>query len=61
MARNAPAHSPWFLAQLLSKRGLVLGDELRVRLERCTDEAQIQRWFDRALTATTMVAVFDQP
>ncbi len=50
-----------FLVQLLSKRGLVLDDELRGRLDRCTDEAQLQRWFDRAFTATTVAAIFDEP
>jgi hypothetical protein len=50
-----------FLEELLRKRGLVLDDELRARLDRCTDEAQLQRWFDRALTASTVAAVFDEP
>jgi hypothetical protein len=48
-----------FLVELLSKRGLMLDDELRARLDGCTDEAQLQRWFDRALTVTTVAAVFD--
>ena len=50
-----------FLIQLLGKRGFVLDDELRARIDRCTDEAQLQRWFDRALTATTAAAIFDEP
>jgi len=50
-----------FLAELLSKRGLAIDDELRARLDHCTDEAQLQRWFDRALTATTVAAVFAEP
>jgi hypothetical protein len=50
-----------FLVELLNKRGLLLDDELRARVDRCTDEAQLQRWFDRALTATTVAAVFDEP
>jgi predicted transposase YdaD len=49
-----------FLVELLSKRGIVLDDELRARVDRCTDEAQLQRWFDRALTATTVAAIFDE-
>lgn len=47
--------------QLLIKRGLLLDDELRARVDRCSDDAQLQRWFDRALTATTVAAVFDEP
>lgn len=50
-----------FLVDFLSKRGLLLDDELRARVDGCSDEAQLQRWFDRALTATTAAAVFDEP
>jgi predicted transposase YdaD len=49
------------LLQLLAHRGLVLDDDLRARVTACTNEAQAQRWFDRALTATTLAAIFDGP
>jgi predicted transposase YdaD len=49
------------LLQLLAHRGLVLDDDLRARVTACTNEAQAQRWFDRALTATTLAAIFDEP
>ncbi len=45
--------------RLLLKRELVLTDELGERLAGCEDEGLLQRWFDRALTATTLTEVFD--
>jgi hypothetical protein len=39
---------------------LALDDALRARVTACT-KAQAQRWFDRALTATTLAAIFDEP
>ncbi len=47
------------LAQLLDTRGLALTDELRTRVMGCKDEALLQRWFGRAVTATTLTEVFD--
>jgi hypothetical protein len=49
------------LLKLLAQRGLVLDDDLRARVTACTNEAQIERWFDRALTATSVAAIFDVP
>jgi hypothetical protein len=49
------------LLKLLAQRGLVLDDDLRARVMACTNEAQIERWFDRALTASTLAAIFDEP
>jgi hypothetical protein len=48
-----------FLVQLLTNRGFVVDDDLRTRLDRCTDEAQLHRWFDRALTETSLAAIFE--
>ena len=45
--------------RLLDTRGLTLTDELRERLVGCNDAALLQRWFDRAVTATTLTEVFD--
>ena len=44
--------------RLLSAKDLPLSDELRGRLRECQDEALLQRWFDRAFTATTLANVF---
>ena len=45
--------------RLLATRGLALPYELRARLASCQDEALLQRWFDRAVTATSLTEVFD--
>ncbi len=48
--------------RLLLKRDLILTDELHERLAGCEDEDLLQRWFDRALTATSVAEVFsDEP
>jgi hypothetical protein len=49
------------LLKLLAQRGLVLDDDFRARVTACTNEAQIERWFDRALTATSVAVIFDEP
>ena len=49
------------LLKLLAQRGLVLDDDLHARVTACTHEAQIERWFERALTATSVAAIFDEP
>jgi predicted transposase YdaD len=49
------------LLKLLAQRGLVLDDDFRARVTACTNEAQIERWFDRVLTATSVAAIFDEP
>jgi len=47
------------LLRLVDKRGLALTETQRERLLACTDEAQLQAWFDRALTADDVDAIFD--
>jgi len=47
------------LLRLLDKRGIMLTEDQRSRLLACTDEAQFQAWFDRALTADHADALFD--
>jgi hypothetical protein len=49
------------LLKLLARRGLVLDADRRARVTACTNEAQIERWFDRALTASSPAAIFDEP
>lgn len=46
------------LVKLLDARGLTLTDEQRQRVGASTDPAQLNRWFDRALTAATVAEVF---
>lgn len=45
--------------KLLASRGVGLTDELRERVESCTDIDQLDAWFDRALAASTAGDVFD--
>jgi hypothetical protein len=47
------------LGQLLDSRELGLTDELRERVAGCKDESLLRRWFQRAITATTLTEVFD--
>jgi predicted transposase YdaD len=49
------------LLKVLAQRGLVLEGDLRARITGCTNEAQIERWFDRALAGSTLAGVFDEP
>ncbi|MEM7153654.1 MAG: Rpn family recombination-promoting nuclease/putative transposase [Myxococcota bacterium] len=44
--------------RVLDKRGLALSDAQRQRVQACSDETQLDEWFDRALTATTADEVF---
>ena len=47
------------LERLLEQRGLEPSVEQHRRVTACTDEEQLQRWFDRALTATCIAEVFE--
>jgi len=49
------------LFKLLAHRNLVLDEPLRARVLACTNESQLERWFDRALTAATVAEVFAEP
>jgi hypothetical protein len=44
--------------RLLDVRGVTLTDEQRHRVTACADPAQLDRWFDRAITAATAAEVF---
>ena len=46
------------LLRLLDKRGLVLSDEQRKKIGDCTETAQLDLWFDRAITASSTHEVF---
>jgi hypothetical protein len=44
--------------KLLDARHLVPSGEQRQRVTSCTDALQLDRWFDRAITAGTAAEVF---
>lgn len=46
------------LLKLLDKRGLALSDEQRESVRTCTDAAQLDVWFDRAITAGSTDEIF---
>lgn len=47
------------LIRLLDSRDLSPSEDQRRRVRECKDEALLQRWFDRALTATNVAEVFE--
>lgn len=49
------------LLEVLAHRGLALDDSLRARVSTCTSGARLERWFQRALTAATVEAIFAEP
>ncbi|NUP27264.1 MAG: hypothetical protein HOQ44_11335, partial [Nocardia sp.] len=44
--------------RLLEARGITVPDQSRERIRNCTDLAVLDRWFDRALTATEMNEIY---
>ncbi len=45
--------------RILAARGVQVGEEARQRILTCMDLALLERWFDRALNATTLSDVLD--
>ena len=45
--------------RILAARGVHVGDEAQQRMLECTDLATLDRWFDRALNATTLSDVLE--
>jgi predicted transposase YdaD len=45
--------------RILAARGVHVGDEAQQRILACTDLATLDRWFDRALNATTLSDVLE--
>ncbi|MCY1082689.1 hypothetical protein [Archangium lansingense] len=45
--------------RILAARGVHVGDEARQRILTCMDVATLDRWFDRALKASTLADVLD--
>ncbi|QSQ25868.1 Rpn family recombination-promoting nuclease/putative transposase [Pyxidicoccus parkwayensis] len=49
------------ILRLLTARGLPVDEQTRQRILNCTDVATLDRWFDKALHATTLTDVLDAP
>jgi hypothetical protein len=45
--------------RILAARGVHVGDEAQQRILACTDVSTLDRWFDRALNATTLSDVLE--
>ncbi len=48
-----------YILRILSARGVQVDDSARQRILTCTDVATLDRWFDRALNATTLREVLE--
>jgi hypothetical protein len=46
------------LLRVMAARGLPIPDDKREQVRSCTDTAQLERWADRAATATSIDDVF---
>lgn len=46
------------LLRVLDRRGITLSEVERARIERCVDIAQLERWLDRALLASSSADLF---
>ncbi|AKJ03822.1 Hypothetical protein AA314_05448 [Archangium gephyra] len=49
------------LLRILAARGLLMDEQARQRVLACTDVATLEKWLDRALTATTLSEVLEDP
>ncbi|MDX2408025.1 hypothetical protein NJO91_33470 [Streptomyces microflavus] len=48
------------ILRILAVRGVAVPDAARQRITACTDLAVLDVWFERAITAPTVDAVFDE-
>ncbi len=48
-----------YVLRILTARGVQVDEPARQRILTCTDLATLDRWFDRALNATTLAEVLD--
>jgi hypothetical protein len=46
------------LLRIMTARGIAVPEHFRLRVTECTDTAQLEAWFDRAITATTVDEIF---
>jgi hypothetical protein len=49
------------LLRAMTAHGLTVTEDIRLRVTACADLAQVELWFDRAMTATTIDEVFEGP
>jgi hypothetical protein len=49
-----------FILRVLKRRGVVVDDASRKRIESCTDQVTLGIWFDRSLDATTVEDLFKE-
>ncbi|MBN1204937.1 MAG: hypothetical protein JXB05_08430 [Myxococcaceae bacterium] len=49
------------MLRVLAARGVQVDDKTRQRILSCTDLVMLDRWFDRALTATRLAEVLENP
>lgn len=61
LARGVTRGRAESILRLLTARGVPVDEAARQRILGCTDMATLDRWFDRALNATTLSAVLDSP
>jgi hypothetical protein len=47
------------LLRMLTARGISVPDGVHDRISSCTDTAQLEAWFDRAITATSIGEIFE--
>ncbi|WP_199038713.1 hypothetical protein [Glycomyces salinus] len=47
------------LLKLLDLRGIEVSDSAREQIEGCTDEDTVDRWFSRAVNASSVEEIFD--
>jgi hypothetical protein len=48
------------LLKVMTARGLTVSEDITVRVTECRDPAQVELWFDRAMTATTIEEIFEE-
>ncbi|GAB3486680.1 hypothetical protein GCM10027440_31700 [Nocardiopsis coralliicola] len=58
-AEGAERATRRLLWKLVASRGIVLTDRQRARIEDCCDAEVLERWTDRALTASTAAEIFE--
>ena len=49
------------LRRVLARRAIAVGKKIDARIEACDDEAELDRWLDRAIDAASAGEVFDRP
>jgi hypothetical protein len=47
------------LMRVLANRGFTLSDDLRSRIQSCGDTDQLEAWLDKAMTASSIEAIFN--